>query len=111
MQDALSRVAERALVRLAGVLQEVEMPVFGAAEEVGDAVGVEIDNRGADVVPFDVSLGDRAGMAEDPVAVALVDLLEQVGVGRVEQQVELAVAGPIDDAQLAAPAAAGLCAR
>ena len=54
----------------ARVPQEVKPAVFGAAEEVGDAVAVEVDGGGADVVAFDVRRGERAGVLEDPLAVA-----------------------------------------
>src|SRR5262249_16941770 len=45
--------------------------------------------------------------AESPRTVLAVDLFEQIGVARVDQKVETAVAVPIGHAQLPPPAAAG----
>jgi len=43
------------------------VPVFGAAQEIGDAVAVEIDHGGADVVTFDILPGERLGRLEVPL--------------------------------------------
>src|SRR5688572_14913015 len=60
----------------ARVAKEVEAAVFRAAEEVRDAVAVEIDGGGTDVVPLNVCRGQRAGILEDPVAALAADLLQ-----------------------------------
>ena len=82
------------------------MSILGAAEDVGDAVAVEIDNSRADVVAFDILRYQQAHVLEEPLAVAGVDLAQEPGVGGVEQDVEMAIAVPIDDAQFAPPTAA-----
>lgn len=92
-------------MRLPRMPHVVEPAILGAAEKVGHAVAVEVDGGRTDVVTFDVATGKRAGVAEHSLVVALPDLHEQVRVGRIDEDVELAVAVPVDDCQLA-PAAA-----
>ena len=60
----------------ARVGEKIKMSVLGAAQKIGDAVGVKIDQRGAHVVPLDIALCNRAGAAKEPFSVARVDLRE-----------------------------------
>ena len=46
----------------ARILETVKAPVLRAAEEIRDAVAVEINDCGAHVVAFDVLLRERAGV-------------------------------------------------
>ena len=45
------------------------MPVFRAADEVGDTIAAEIDHGRADVMPFDVLLHQRPFVTERPFPV------------------------------------------
>ena len=44
----------------ARVLEEIEFAVFGATEKIRDAIAIEVDGGGADVMAFDVLLHQRA---------------------------------------------------
>ena len=66
----------------------------------GDALEAVIVNiaggiAGGDSHAFDISLGERPGAAEEPFPVALVDLLQEIGVGGIQEQIESAVAVPV----------------
>lgn len=87
--------------------EKIEPSVLGATEKIGDVIAVEVDHRGADIMALDIFLRERPDLSHDPVAIAELDLLQKVGVGRVDEQIEAAVAVPIGDAELAAAAAAG----
>src|SRR5215207_8655441 len=73
------------------ILEEVKPAIFSSAEEIGDAIAVPIYGGRAHIVSFDVSLTEPALIAHDPRTVTGVDLAEQVGVRRVDQQIEFAV--------------------
>ena len=89
------------------VLKEVKPAVFRATNEVRDTVAIEIDDGRADVVAFNVRLRQSSGVFESPHAVFETGLLQKVGVGAVEQEVELAVAVPIGRTEFATAALAG----
>ncbi len=82
------------------------MPILGSADEVRNTIRVEIDGGGADVVAFDVGVGEEAHVGEEPFAIGGAFLAEEVGVGGVQQDVELAVLIPIHDAEFATAALA-----
>ena len=82
------------------------MPILRAAEEVGDAIAVEIDGGRADVVALDVLLHQRTHVLEEPLTIARLHLAEKIRVGGIEEQIEFAVAIPVHDAELAATALA-----
>ena len=83
------------------------MPVFSPADEIRQAVRIEIDGRGAHVVTFDVRIGKQAHVSEEPSTISSTFLAQEVRVGGVEQDVELPVLIPIHDAKFASAALAG----
>ena len=83
------------------------MTVLGSAEEVRDAVTVEIHDRRADVVALDVLCHQGTFVLEEPFAIARVHLAEKVRTGGIQENVELAVAVPVHDAEFAAAAFPG----
>jgi hypothetical protein len=80
------------------ILEEVESSIFGAAEKVRDAVAIEIDGGRAHVVSFDILPGKRCGVLQSPGSVLLARSTIEVRAGRVQQEIELPVAVPVDDA-------------
>ena len=56
---------------------------------------------------FDVLLHEGSFVLEQPLAVLGPDLSEEIGAGRIEQEISLAIAIPVGDAQLATSAPAG----
>jgi hypothetical protein len=61
------------------VLEEVEFAVFGAAEEIRNAVPVEVDGGGTDVMAFDILLHERSLVLEQPAAILEADLMQEIG--------------------------------
>src|ERR1041384_609650 len=91
----------------AWIPQIVEPSVLRAAEEIGDAVAVEVHRRRADVVAFNVLFDEQAHVLKEPLSIGAGGLAQEVGVGRIQQDVELAVAIPVHDADFAAATLAG----
>src|SRR5262245_16478723 len=87
-------------------LEIIEVPVFGADEQVATAVAVPIDGRGAGVMSIKLRLGERAAVFEHGQAVFGSSVLEKVGVCAVEQKVDPPVAIPVGRTQFPPPAAA-----
>src|SRR3954470_20071381 len=95
----------------AGILEVVKVAVLRSKEEIGDAVVVPVDRGGAGVVPGEIQCVEIAHVLEKPLPIALTNLAPPFGIGAVYEDVERAVAIPIDQAELAAsalPAGAGI---
>ena len=50
----------------APIFQKIEMPIFCASDKIRNAVGVEIDGRGADIVALDVLLVELTEILKEP---------------------------------------------
>ena len=50
----------------APIFQKIEMPIFCASDKIRNAVGVEIDDRGADIVALDVLLVELTEILKEP---------------------------------------------
>ena len=83
------------------------MPILGAEQQLSDAVAVPVDGRRARVVPCQLQRVDRPGVAERRDAIVLAEVEQHVRVRTVDDEVELAVAVPVDDAELPAAAFPG----
>ena len=90
------------LFGVAGTAQVIEIAVLGTDQQVADAVFVPADGGGAGVVTGEIGLAEVAHVLEKPFAIALADLLPELCVVAVDENVELAVAIPVSDAELAA---------
>ena len=93
----------------------VQTAVFGSSEEISKPVPVEIDRRGAYVVPFYVSIGKWTNRLKMPWGLAggicLLSrwyLQPQLCIFRVEQPVQVAIIVPIDDCEFASTRSARL---
>ena len=53
------------------------MAVFSAAKEIGNAVSVPIDDRGADIMALEIFFGQRAVIFEEPFAIPGIDLAQE----------------------------------
>ena len=80
------------------------MTVLGAAEEVRDAVAIKIDDRRADIVPFNIALHERALVRKNPLLIILSNLAQKIRIRRIQEHIELLIAIPVDHAELPAPA-------
>ena len=92
------------LLSCAGIFQEVKSSVFRAAEKIGNVVAVKVDCRRADIVSLDILLGQGASMFESPLTVCLAQTPIEIRICGIQQQIELPISIPIDDAQFAATA-------
>ena len=89
------------------VSQVVKPAILGAADEIGNAIVVEVHRRRADIVAFDVLLHKGAEVAKEETSIPCVGLAEQVCIDRVHQHIELSVTIPICHADLTATTPAG----
>ena len=102
-----SPAASAAACRDARVLEVVEETVLRPDQQVRHLVCIQVDQRRAGGVAGDWPLAEGTAVDEHVLAVFLPDVLQQVGVAAVDQQVQVTVAVPVTDRQLAAPASAG----
>ena len=84
------------------------MPVFGADQDVGNAVVVEIDHGRTGRVSRESPRIERSAVLEIPLAVAVFGLAQPRRVGAIDEKVQLAVAVEIHNTQLSPTACAGL---
>jgi hypothetical protein len=91
------------------VLEIVEVSVPGADEEVRCAIPVPVDDGGGGIVSGEDAGIERPLVAEEeePPPQAVGDLAEQVDVAAVDREVELAIAVPVGQAELASTAPHG----
>src|SRR4051812_41474911 len=85
----------------------VEVAVFGATEEIRHTVAVPIDGRRRDIVRGEVRRAKQAKVFEEPLAIIFAALSEEGGVVAVDEEIQLAVAVPVDNRELAAAALTG----
>ncbi len=91
-----------------GVRGEVNSPILRADDQVRDTVAVEVDDRRAGRVSGQRAVGERSLVVEgDGSVLVLADVAQEVHVTAVDEQVEIAVAVPVGQAQLAATGTAG----
>jgi hypothetical protein len=90
------------------VSKEIEAAILCAAEEVRYSIAVEVNSRGTDIVPFDVFRCKASGILEHPPAVEFAGLAEEIGIGGVEEEIELPIAVPVGDTEFAASAGTAL---
>ena len=55
---------------------------------------------------FDVLLSQSSGILHHPESVFMIDLLQEVGIGRIQQQIKATITIPISDAKLSSTTAA-----
>ena len=89
------------------VLEKIKSAILRTDEKIGQTIRVPINWRRAGVVTFDVTIADIAFFFKVDEAVLLTSLAEELGVLAVEENVELAVAIPVHEAEFAAAAFAG----
>ena len=75
------------ILRVSWIRHEIEPTIFGTADEIRDSVSVEIDDCRADVVAFDVLLGECSRTPESPYSVMLAKTSIKVCVGGVQQDI------------------------
>ena len=83
------------------------MPILGADEQFADSVAVQVDRRGAGGVRGKLPFGQQTGVAKNRFSLTLAVVVQQLGIGPVNQQVEPPVAIPVDYVQFSPAAAAG----
>ena len=89
------------------VLEKIKSAILRTDEKIGQTIRVPINWRRAGVVTFDVTIADIAFFFKVDEAVLLTSLAEELGVLAVEENVELAVAIPVHEAEFAAAAFTG----
>ncbi len=83
------------------VLEKIKSAILRTDEKIGQTIRVPINWRRAGVVTFDVTIADIAFLFKVDEAVLLTSLAEELGVLAVEEDVELAVAIPVHEAEFA----------
>ena len=86
----------------------LEEPIFSSYQEVGDAVPVPIDDGWAGRVASKDTVIDRTYFFKYVIVVGAGYITVKENVATVEEEVELAVAVPVGEAEFSSAAATGL---
>ena len=74
------------------------MPVFRAEHQIGDAIVIPVDGGGTGIMAGEIERVQVTHVFEQPLAIAMVDLLPAFGIVAIDQDIQAPGAFPVREA-------------